>query len=61
MVAATYNEPAVWAEYAMDIADACHAHGLKMVAVTSGYFTPQAGRIFRKNGRGQRGFEVHAR
>ena len=23
-VAATYNEPAVWAEYAMDIADACH-------------------------------------
>lgn len=46
MVAATYNEPAVWAEYAMDIADACHAHGLKMVAVTSGYFTPQAGRDF---------------
>ena len=24
-VAATYNEPAVWAEYALDIADACHA------------------------------------
>ena len=41
-VAATYNEPAVWAEYAMDIADACHAQGLRMVAVTSGYFSPES-------------------
>ncbi|MGD9612197.1 MAG: AmmeMemoRadiSam system radical SAM enzyme [Kiritimatiellia bacterium] len=41
-VAATYNEPAVWAEYAMDIADACHAKGLRMVAVTSGYFSPES-------------------
>lgn len=41
-VAATYNEPAVWAEYAMDIADACHAGGVRMVAVTSGYFTPES-------------------
>lgn len=48
-VAATYNEPAVWAEYAMDIADACHAHGLRMVAVTSGYISPDArGEFFRK-------------
>jgi pyruvate formate lyase activating enzyme len=48
-VAATYNEPAVWAEYAMDIADACHAQGLRMVAVTSGYFAPAArGEFFRK-------------
>jgi len=38
-VAATYNEPAVWAEYAMDIADACHEQGVRMVAVTSGYFS----------------------
>jgi pyruvate formate lyase activating enzyme len=38
-VAATYNEPAVWAEYAMDIADACHERGVRMVAVTSGYFS----------------------
>jgi pyruvate formate lyase activating enzyme len=37
-VAATYNEPAVWAEYAMDVADACRAKGIRMVAVTSGYF-----------------------
>lgn len=41
-VAATYNEPAVWAEYALDIAEACHANGLRMVAVTSGYFTPES-------------------
>jgi pyruvate formate lyase activating enzyme len=41
-VAATYNEPAVWAEYAMDIADACHAQGVRMVAVTSGYFAAEA-------------------
>ncbi len=40
-VAATYNEPAVWAEYAMDIADACHAQGLRMVAVTSGYIAAE--------------------
>ncbi len=41
-VAATYNEPAVWAEYAMDIADACHEKGLRMAAVTSGYFSPES-------------------
>ena len=45
-VAATYNEPAVWAEYALDIADACHAQGLRMVAVTSGYFAPESAREF---------------
>jgi pyruvate formate lyase activating enzyme len=48
-VAATYNEPAVWAEYAMDIADACHANGLRMVAVTSGYLSaPARGDFFGK-------------
>jgi len=45
-VAATYNEPAVWAEYAMDIADACHAEGIHMVAVSAGYFNPEAGHAF---------------
>jgi len=39
-VAFTYNEPTVFAEYAMDIADACHASGLKTVAVTNGYISP---------------------
>jgi pyruvate formate lyase activating enzyme len=36
-VAFTYNDPTIFAEYAMDVADACHAVGLKTVAVTAGY------------------------
>ncbi|MBX9963174.1 MAG: AmmeMemoRadiSam system radical SAM enzyme [Burkholderiales bacterium] len=36
-VAFTYNDPIIFAEYAMDVADACHAHGIKTVAVTAGY------------------------
>jgi len=36
-VAFTYNDPVIFAEYAMDVADACHAHGIRTVAVTAGY------------------------
>src|SRR6188472_123783 len=36
-VAFTYNDPVIFAEYAMDIADACHASGVQTVAVTAGY------------------------
>ena len=36
-VAFTYNDPVIFAEYAMDIADACHDQGVKTVAVTAGY------------------------
>jgi len=36
-VAFTYNDPTIFAEYAMDTADACHAVGLATVAVTAGY------------------------
>ena len=36
-VAFTYNDPVIFAEYAMDTADACHERGLKTVAVTAGY------------------------
>lgn len=36
-VAFTYNDPVIFAEYAMDVADACHARGIKTVAVTAGY------------------------
>ena len=36
-VAFTYNDPVIFAEYAMDIADACHARGIEAVAVTAGY------------------------
>ena len=28
-VAFTYNDPVIFAEYAMDVADACHAGGVK--------------------------------
>lgn len=41
-VAFTYNDPVIWAEYAIDTAKACHEHGLKTVAVTAGYITPAA-------------------
>jgi pyruvate formate lyase activating enzyme len=36
-VAFTYNEPAIFGEYALDVAAACHAAGLRTVAVTAGY------------------------
>ena len=36
-VAFTYNDPVIFAEYAIDIAQACHARGVKTVAVTAGY------------------------
>jgi pyruvate formate lyase activating enzyme len=36
-VAFTYNDPVIFAEYAMDVADACHALGIRTVAVTAGY------------------------
>src|SRR5262245_43866584 len=41
-VAYTYNDPVIWAEYAIDTAKACHAAGVKNVAVTAGYITPVA-------------------
>jgi len=36
-VAFTYNDPVIFAEYAMDTADACRALGIRSVAVTAGY------------------------
>ena len=36
-VAFTYNDPVIFMEYAMDVADACHARGVRAVAVTAGY------------------------
>jgi pyruvate formate lyase activating enzyme len=37
----TYNEPAIWLEYAHDTARICHEKGLKTVYVTNGYATPE--------------------
>ena len=45
-VAFTYNDPVIFAEYAMDTADACHALGIKTVAVTAGYMHPAPAREF---------------
>ncbi len=36
-VAFTYNDPVIFLEYAVDVAAACHARGLRTVAVTAGY------------------------
>ena len=41
-VAYTYNDPVVWAEYAIETAKACRRHGVKSVAVTAGYITEEA-------------------
>ena len=41
-VAFTYNDPVIFAEYAMDTADACRAAGIATVAVTAGYISPAA-------------------
>jgi pyruvate formate lyase activating enzyme len=45
-VAFTYNDPVIFAEYAMDTADACHALGVKTVAVTAGYMHLEPAREF---------------
>jgi len=39
-VAFTYNDPIIFHEYALDIAAACRARGVKTVAVTAGYVCP---------------------
>ncbi|MFN3077383.1 MAG: AmmeMemoRadiSam system radical SAM enzyme, partial [Alphaproteobacteria bacterium] len=36
-VAFTYNDPVIFLEYAVDTAKACHALGIRTVAVTAGY------------------------
>ncbi len=41
-VAFTYNDPVIFAEYAIDVAQACREQGLRTVAVTAGYITPEA-------------------
>ncbi len=40
-VAFTYNEPIIALEYAADVADACRARGVRAVAVTAGYVSPE--------------------
>jgi pyruvate formate lyase activating enzyme len=45
-VAFTYNDPVIFAEYAIDVADACHLQGVKTVAVTAGYIHAEPRREF---------------
>jgi pyruvate formate lyase activating enzyme len=45
-VAFTYNDPVIFAEYAIDTAHACHQRGIQTVAVTAGYIHPEARREF---------------
>ena len=48
-VAFTYNDPVIFAEYAIDIAQACRELGIKTVAVTAGYITEEARSEFFDN------------
>ncbi len=41
-VAFTYNDPTIFAEWAIDVAAACREQGVKTVAVTAGYITAAA-------------------
>ncbi|HCV12113.1 MAG TPA: AmmeMemoRadiSam system radical SAM enzyme [Candidatus Accumulibacter sp.] len=45
-VAFTYNDPVIFAEYAIDTALACHERGIRTVAVTAGYIHPAPAREF---------------
>jgi pyruvate formate lyase activating enzyme len=45
-VAFTYNDPVIFLEYAVDVAEACQALGIATVAVTAGYMYPAPRRAF---------------
>ena len=45
-IAFTYNDPTIFAEYAIDCAKAARARGLRTVAVSAGYISPAARRDF---------------
>lgn len=40
-VAFTYNDPVIFLEYAVDVAQACHEMGINSVAVTAGYINAE--------------------
>jgi pyruvate formate lyase activating enzyme len=48
-VAFTYNDPVIFAEYAIDVAQACRERGIKAVAVTAGYIADDARPEFYRN------------
>ena len=48
-VAFTYNDPVIFLEYAMDVAEACRESSIHTVAVTAGYILPDARKEFFKH------------
>jgi pyruvate formate lyase activating enzyme len=48
-VAFTYNDPVIFMEYAMDVADACREVGIKAVAVSAGYMCDAPRREFYRH------------
>ncbi len=40
-IAYTYNDPVIFLEYAIDVAQACRKRNIKSVAVTAGYIDPE--------------------
>ncbi|MDJ0879010.1 MAG: AmmeMemoRadiSam system radical SAM enzyme [Halieaceae bacterium] len=45
-IAYTYNDPVIFHEYAIDVAEAARAQGVKSVAVTAGYICPEPRKEF---------------
>jgi pyruvate formate lyase activating enzyme len=45
-VAFTYNDPTIFIEYAIDVADACRELGIRAIAVTAGYICAEPRREF---------------
>jgi pyruvate formate lyase activating enzyme len=48
-VAFTYNDPVIFMEYAIDVAQACHDRGIRAVAVTAGYMCEAPRREFYRH------------
>ena len=48
-VAFTYNDPVIFAEYAIDVADACREAGVHTIAVTAGYLHDAPRREFYRH------------
>lgn len=45
-IAFTYNDPVIFHEYAIDVAQACHEFNIKTVAVSAGYVMPKPRKEF---------------
>lgn len=45
-IAFTYNDPVIFHEYAIDVAQACHEFDIKTVAVSAGYVMPEPRKEF---------------